>query len=113
MTMGTLYRTDGTSMPLRVGCSMDEIHKLIDTTSLDMVSLHHLGQPLQVMLLDDYGWETEVRKIGPSHFARVPVRALKPFNAKATELYLANCKPGTTHTIVGDVVVIGDGDFTP
>ncbi len=35
----------------------------------------------------------------------------KPVNAKATQLYHANCLPGTTHQIVGDVVIVLDDDF--
>jgi hypothetical protein len=31
-------------------------------------------------------------------------------NEKATALYLANCRPGTKHRIVGDVVIVFDDD---
>lgn len=34
-----------------------------------------------------------------------------PVNAKATELYHANCRPGTTHEIRGDVCIVLDEDF--
>jgi len=34
-----------------------------------------------------------------------------PVNAAATALYHARCLPGTTHQIVGDVVIVPDSDF--
>jgi hypothetical protein len=35
----------------------------------------------------------------------------KPVNPKATALYHAICKPGTLHSIHGDVAIVHDGDF--
>jgi len=106
-----LIRCDGTEVPLAKSPSMAEIHALIGAETLDTVSLRHLGYPLQVMVLDDRGYEVEMVKHGDGHFERRPTRALKPVNEKATQLYLANCRPGTTHQIVGDVVVCFDHDF--
>lgn len=74
--------------------SMAEIRRQIGASTLDTVQLRHLGRPAIVMILDDQGHE----------------RGL-PVNGKATDLYLANCRPGTTHVIRGDVVVAPDSDF--
>lgn len=92
--MRTLYRTDGTTLDLPAGRSIEDHRKMIKADTLDTVCLRHMGHPLHVMLLDDNG-----------HGKSLPV------NAEATKLYLANCKPGTTHTIRGDVIVVPDSDF--
>ncbi|MGH7462669.1 MAG: hypothetical protein ACREMA_16800, partial [Longimicrobiales bacterium] len=59
---------------------------------LDTVNLRDEGR--HVMLLDDLG-----------HHKQLPV------NQKASELYWSVCRPGTTHTIRGDVVIVRDDDF--
>ena len=41
----------------------------------------------------------------------MPAKPRKPINEKATALYHANCRPGTTHQIVGDVVIVPDEDY--
>ena len=89
-----VIRTDGTETLLDQPVSCDEVCSLIDAAGLDTVALRHLGDPLQVMLVDDLGH----------------VEARKPVNPKATALYHANCVPGTTHEIVGDVAIIFDDD---
>ena len=89
-----LIRADGTKLDLPAAHSIEQHRKLIGANTLDTVTLHHMGQPRHVMLLDDIG-----------HVKRLPV------NAEATRLYHANCKPGTTHTIRGDVIVVPDADF--
>lgn len=89
-----LIRADGTAKDLIGPLSMKEIGKLIGADTLDSVNLRHLGSPPRVMLVDDNG-----------HAAG------KPVNEEATRLYHANCYPGTTHQIVGDVVVVLDEDF--
>ena len=63
------------------------------------------------MLVDDEGYESRMVQVEPGLFVMQPVRALKPVNAIATELYLSVCAPGTTHQIVGDVAVVPDEDF--
>ena len=89
-----LIRTDGSTMALPSGRSMEWLRTLIKADTLDTVNLRHLGEPAQVMLLDDEGYAKGL-----------------PVNAEATQLYLANCRPGTTHQIRGDVVVVFDHDF--
>lgn len=90
-----IIRTSGEEIALLDGpCSISQIKTRIGAQCLDTVQLRHLGQPRQVMLVDDQG-----------HEKRLPV------NAKATALYHANCVPGTTHTIRGDVVIALDDDF--
>ena len=105
-----LIRTDGTEAELPGALSNDAIGKLIGAETMDVVPLHQFG-PLHVMFVDDNGYEVEEIQHSPTHFERRPVRALKPVNVKATQLYHANCKPGTTHQIIGDVVVVPDEDF--
>lgn len=63
------------------------------------------------MAVDDFGWETEETDHGNGHIKLRPVRARKPVNEKATELYHAICVPGTTHQIVGDMAIMHDGEF--
>lgn len=106
-----LIRTDGTTVELQRGVSWETIHQLLGATSVDTVNLRHLGQPLHVMIVDDNGWEYEVIEHSPGHFEHRVTRARKPINAEATRLYHANCKPGVTHQIVGDVVILPDEDF--
>lgn len=109
--MRKLIRTDGTEQDLPHAMSTRELCELIDAETLDTVSLHHMGSPLHVMVVDDRGYETEMIDRGDGRYVMQPMRALKPINKKATELYLANCKPGTAHEIVGDVVVVPDDDY--
>jgi hypothetical protein len=105
-----LIRTDGTTEALPGPVSSAEIRRLIGADTMDTVNLRHMGEPLHVMCVDDNGYETEATPIPGGTWLK-PVRALKPVNVKATELYHANCQPGTKHQIVGDVVVVPDEDF--
>jgi len=105
-----IIRADGTETLLDKSPSMDDIRKLIGAESLDTVNLHHLGYPLQVMVVDDHAYEVETIQHGPAHFEMRPTKARKPINRKATALYHANCRPGTTHQIAGDVVIVFDED---
>ena len=89
-----IIHVDGAETSLKHKRSMSEIARLIGADACDSVSLNHLGRPLQVMLVDDTGMIDG-----------------KPVNAKATALYHANCRPGTTHPICGDVAVVFDRDF--
>lgn len=73
---------------------MSDLCALIGADTIDVVSLRHMGEPRHVMLVDDGGHESR-----------------RPVNHEATRLYWANCRPGTTHQIVGDVVIAPDSDF--
>lgn len=92
--MRSLIKADGSRQELESRQSMAEIKRLINASTLDTVNLRHMGHPAHVMLVDDLGHD----------------RGL-PVNADATRLYHANCRPGATHTIRGDVVVVPDADF--
>lgn len=112
--MRRLIRTDGTVLDLPDPVSQPQIEKLIGAAMLDFVVLRHLGEPLHVMAVDDLGYETEQVDLGVvngvRHFENRCVKARKPVNREATKLYHLNCIAGTTHEIVGDVVVMPDGD---
>lgn len=69
---------------------LERLYPLVDTDCFDTVML----RKGKVMLVDDNGY---FRK--------------KPVNKKATELYHEVCKPGVTHQIVGDVVIVNDADM--
>lgn len=98
------YLTDRTRRVIRAGTdvieaipapiTIDQGATLIGADTLDTVRLRHLGAPTMVMLVDDGG------------HARG-----RPVNTMATHLYWANCVPGTTHEIRGDVVIAPDSDF--
>ena len=93
-TVRVLLRADGEKSTIEPG-TMTEYRRALNAAAVDVVALRHLGaDPLYVMLLDDLGHD----------------KAL-PVNAEATRLYHANCKPNTTHTIRGDVVIAPDSDF--
>ena len=89
-----VIRVDGSEQLLDRPHSIREINSLIGANGLDTVQLRHLGRPAHVMLVDDTGMVDG-----------------KPVNEAATKLYWANCRPGTTHPICGDVVVVPDGDY--
>jgi hypothetical protein len=110
-TMRRLLRADGTTMDLDGPRTMPELMRLIGAKTIDTVNLHHLGRPLHVMLVDDNGYESELVSTGPSTAVLKPIRAKKPVNVEATRMYHANCRPGTTHQIVGDVAIVPDEDF--
>jgi hypothetical protein len=106
-----VIRTDGTEEFIdRPITNFAEIEKMIGCTCTDSTQLRHLGRPVVMMLVDDNGYETE-KVVRGNVTELVPARARKPVNAKETELYLANCIPGTTHQIVGDVFIAPDSDF--
>lgn len=59
-----------------------------------------------------------LRQFGEMHFMMCDeiayMRRVQPLvNGMASELYWANCIPGTTHHILGDVVVFPASDFPP
>lgn len=94
MVVRKLIRADGTSKEIPGPMSIEYLRNLIKADTLDTVTLRHMGHPTHVMLLDDAGHEKH-----------------SPINKEASELYWANCRPGTTHPIRGDVVVVLDEDF--
>jgi hypothetical protein len=79
-------------LPLRI--SMAEALREIRAQTAGTVHLRHLGTPAVMMIVDDAGYAKSL-----------------PVNTMATHLYWANCKPGTTHEIRGDVVIAPDSDF--
>lgn len=109
--MRRLIRADGTTIDLPDPVPVKHIDQMIGCTMTDHVTLWHLGDnPVHVMFCDDYGYET----VPVEHEWGVELRctkARKPVNVEATKLYHANCKPGTTHQIVGDVLVVPDTDY--
>lgn len=92
--MRRLIKTDSTHVDIEQPKTIAQIQELLDADCLCTVILKHLGEPVHVMFVDDNGHERD-----------------KPVNERATELYHLNCRPGTTHQIVGDVFVLPDGDF--
>jgi hypothetical protein len=108
-----LIRADGTTIDLPDPLPNHRLAALIGAAATDTVILRHMGHPLHVMVVDDLGYETELIDHGDGHFESRCVRARKPVNAEATQLYHLNCLPGTTHQIVGDVVIVPDEDFAP
>lgn len=114
-----LIKTDGTIVPYPNPVPNADIPALIGAEVLDTVNLRHFGYPLMVMSIDDRAYETEMvdhgMKRGPlgdaRHLETRPTKALKPVNEIATALYHANCYPGTTHQILGDVFIAPDDDF--
>lgn len=92
-----ILRADGTTetLPAEAVGRAARIGEAIGADCLDTVTLRIPGlrSPL-VMFVDDDGH----------------ARGL-PRNERATELYLARCRPGATHFIVGDVAICPDSDF--
>jgi hypothetical protein len=89
-----IIRVDGSIELLEHPIHILEAGRLIGANTLDIVQLRHLGRPLVVMVVDDLGHEKR-----------------RPVNQHASELYWANCHPGTTHTIRGDVAIVLDDDY--
>lgn len=93
--MNRIIRTDGTTEPIPFPPTIGYISDALGGVILGTVNLHHLGIPLQVMFVDDYGDEKKL-----------------PINAEATALYRANCRKGTDAAIRGDVAIVYDHDFS-
>jgi hypothetical protein len=103
-----VLRVDGTREVIEGPHPIQWLLQKMGADTCDTVNLRNaLGQ---VMLVDDNGWETELVQEG-AFFTLKPIRARKPINVEATKLYHSVCRPGTTHQIVGDVVVVPDSDF--
>jgi hypothetical protein len=76
--------------------TMKEVAAALGAKFLDTVNLRDVGGRITgvVMLVDDIGFDNG-----------------KPVNKLATEIYHAQCRPGTTHPICGDVAIVNDADF--
>lgn len=85
-----VLRVDGSETVHQGKVSLAEIQHLIGCSGLDTVTIDRRKQT--VMFVDDTGMIDG-----------------KPVNPKATELYRAICKPGTLHSIHGDVVIVPAG----
>jgi hypothetical protein len=85
-----VIRTSGSEEAIEGAPRIAKIESLIDADCLDTVNL----RDGRVMLVDDNSISKGL-----------------PVNAKATDLYHAVCRPGTTHEIRGDVAVVFDSDF--
>lgn len=108
--MRQIIRTDGTTEDLPAAKPMKELLQAIGAQTIDTVRMRHMGYPVHVMLVDDNGYDAHAVTDGDTT-TLVPTRARKPVNVEATRLYHLNCVPGTTHQIVGDVVIVPDEDF--
>jgi hypothetical protein len=106
-----VIRADGTEEIVKGKPKVKAMHALIGAKTLDFVRIGKLEPNDITMAVDDMGWETTTVDHGDGRIELKPVRALKPINAKATALYLAICRPGTTHQIVGDVAIFHDEDI--
>jgi len=85
-----VIRTDGTEIVHQGNPTLRAIEMLIACSGLDTVTIDRKRQT--VMFIDDTGMLDG-----------------KPVNAKATALYHAVCRPGTVHSIHGDVVIVPAG----
>lgn len=114
-----VIRTDGTRAeytfkgPLH---SFKDLYSLVNCDTFCTVNL----RDGRVMLADDNGYEIGPvidhgmveGPMGPTRYIEhKPGPARKPVNVEATKLYHAVCRPGTTHQIVGDVIIIRDEDL--
>ena len=113
-----IIRADGTVQLLERPHTMRELERLLNTDGVDTVNLRHAGHPLMVMVVIDRGWDTEAVEdtvtTNGMTFQRTTMKPVRPrfaINEQATALYHANCIPGTTHQIAGDVAVVPDSDF--
>jgi len=106
-----VIRTDGTEEIVKGKPRVQTMHTLIGAETLDFVRIGKLEPNDLTMAVDDMGWETVTVDHGDGRIELKPVRARKPINAKATALYFAICRPGTTHQIAGDVAVFHDEDI--
>ena len=104
-----VLRTNGTMERKRISREnyLQEIRELIGAELLDKINL----RDGRVMLLDDGGYEYEVVELAPNHLEHRVTRARLPVNEHATVLYHAICRPGVTHQIVGDVVLVHEASL--
>lgn len=99
-----IIRTDGTEEKLEL--ESPDLRELIGAVDIEFVNL----RDGTVMVVDEMGYETKAIIHSPGHIELRPVKARKPYNKKATALYWKICIPGTTHRIVGDVVIFRDDE---
>lgn len=99
-----IIRTDGREEVTDL--KFASIPAAIQAQTMDSVNLHD-GR---VMLIDDHGYEVQTIQHSENYVELRPIRRLKPANDKATALYHAVCKPGTTHQIAGDVAIVYDAE---
>lgn len=95
--MRKLILADGREREFESPQRMQAICRLIGADVTDSVWLKSMGEPRQVMILDDQGIERH-----------------RPKNAKASELYKAQLRPDVPEeraVIYGDVFVCPDEDF--
>ena len=105
-----VIRADGTEEVVKGKPKVAAMRSLIKAEGLDFVRVGKLVPNDLVMAVDDFGWETETIET-PGKIELRPIRPRRPLNAKATALYLAICRPGTTHQIAGDVAIFHDEDI--
>ena len=105
-----VIRADGAEEVVKGKPKVKEMRALIGAKGLDFVRIGKLVPSDLTMAVDDFGWETEKIET-PGKIELRPIRPRKPINAKATALYLAICRPGTTHQIAGDVAIFHDEDI--
>lgn len=110
--MRRLIRTDGSFIDFTSPVPVAKVMDLIGAACVDSVTLHHMGKdPLHVMFVDDLGYDTKAVHHPNGVTELRTVKARKPVNLEATKLYLANCRAGHTHQIVGDVLIVPDSDY--
>lgn len=85
-----IIRTNGAEELRKSKPTIPDVSKAIGADCLDTVNLRDGS----IMMVDDAG------AMGP-----------KTQNCKATALYHAICRPGTTWSIFGDVAIVLDSDF--
>lgn len=111
----TVIRTDGTKEEHEIQAGPQVFKRLYPLAGCEAFDIVNLRDG-RVMLVDDNGYETEAVPVDPPAGVGFMietrcVKARKPVNAEATKLYHSICKPGTTHQIVGDVIIANDEDF--
>jgi len=92
--MRRLILPDGSITDFAYPLTCARIASLLKADTLDTFRLRDAGD--HVAMVDDAGHQKGL-----------------PINSKATEMYLATCRPGTTHVIRGPVFVCPDMDFAP
>ncbi len=90
-----LIRCSGATIDFTDPLTLTEIRTQLRARVLEGITLVHWGMPLHTMLLRDE-----------------PGRNNDRVNVQATELYRANCKPGSKRQIRGDALIVPDQDFT-
>lgn len=106
-----VLRTDGTNTVTAGRPNIHDIAKAINAKLLDEVSVGRAVHNDVKMFVNDRGYDAIEIEKSPGHTDLVPIHAKFAVNVEATKLYHAICKPGTTHQIVGDVVLAHDNDF--